>query len=168
MAYWQLFYHLVWPTHENEPLLLATSAPHVHALIRQRVQTLGGTLYAVGGQPDHVHLVVAVPPQIALSLFVGQVKSWTTRRINRDAILSERFAWHQSYGVVTFDRARLPYVIAYVEEQATHHGEGTTIPALEHKDGAPSTLAQAEYQRVHIDNQKWLTEMLALDASVFD
>lgn len=168
MAYWQLFYHFVWPTHDYSPLLSDERVPTVHALIRQRVQSLGGTLYAVGGMADHVHIAVAVPPQIAVSVFVGQVKSWTSRRLNSKDLFPERFAWHESYGVATFDRGRLPNVMAYVNDQARHHREKSTIPALERMFGEPSTIAQESYQRVYIDNQHWLNEMLALDAGVFD
>ena len=90
MAHWQLFYHFVWPTHDHRPLLIDEQAPIVHALIRQRVQSLGGTLYAAGGMADHVHIAVAVPPQIALSTFVGQVKSWTSGRLNRRFVRTRR------------------------------------------------------------------------------
>jgi len=168
MAYWQLFYHFVWPTHDYHLLLTDEQAPEVHALIRRRVQSLGGTLYAVGGMADHVHIAVAVPPQIAVSVFVGQVKSWTSGRLNSRKAFPERFAWHESYGVATFDRGRLPNVMAYVNEQARHHAENTAIPALERMHGEPPAITQEPYQRVYIDNRAWLDEMLALDARVFD
>ena len=108
MAYWQLFYHCVWPTNGFEPLLTSEHAPAVHQLIGDRVQSLGGTLYAVGGMADHVHIAAAIPPQMAISVFVGQIKSWSSGQINRKKMLPNRFTWLESYGVHSFDRRPCP------------------------------------------------------------
>ena len=154
MAYWQLFYHCVWPTNGLKPWLTAAYAPLVHQLLRDRVQLLGGTPFAVGGVADHVHVAVSIPPQMAISVFVGQVKSWSSGQINRKQILPGRFTWHESYGVHSFDRRRLPNVIAYVNQQAGHHAVGTTIPILERTHGDPSLAAQRDaHQSFYIDNQ---------------
>lgn len=168
MAYWQLFYHCVWPTNGFRPLLTETYAPPVHQLIRDRVQSLGGALYAVGGVADHVHIAAAIPPQMAISVFVGQVKSWSSGQVNRQEVMPERFSWHESYGIHSFDRRRLPNVIAYVNQQACHHAAGTTIPILERTHGDPALAAQESHQSFYIDNQVWLNEMLTMDAVLFD
>ena len=38
---------------------------------------------------------------------------------------------------IHFDGKRLPYVIAYVEQQKAHHAAGTIIPILERVDDRP-------------------------------
>ena len=168
MAYWQLFYHCVWPTNGFKPLLTEEHASTVHQLIGDRVQSLGGTLYAVGGMADHVHIAAAIPPQMAISVFMGQIKSWSSGQINRKKLLPARFTWHESYGVHSFDRRRLPNVMAYVDQQAEHHAAGTTIPVLERTFGDPSPVAHDPHQNFYIDNQAWLKEMLTMDAVVFE
>jgi len=42
--------------------------------MRSKAIGLGGTVYVIGGVEDHVHVVASVPPTVALSTFVGQVK----------------------------------------------------------------------------------------------
>jgi hypothetical protein len=39
---------------------------------------------------------------------------------------------------MTFDGKRLPYVIAYVEQQKAHHAAGTLIPVLERTEESPA------------------------------
>jgi len=38
------------------------------------VNNLKGKLYRIGGMPDHIHILVSVPPTMALSEFMRRVK----------------------------------------------------------------------------------------------
>lgn len=169
--YWQLFYHLVWATRGHRPLLSGETERVIHAYVRDRVRALGGSVFAVGGRPDHLHLVVAIPPRIAVSTFVGQVKSSVSRRYNHrfpPASPATRFTWHESYGVFTFDRKGLFNAIDYVQNQPHHHANETTIPILERMEGgAPSLIRQPETD-YYIDSAAWRAEMLSLDTELFE
>jgi putative transposase len=130
LPYWQLFYHAVWATWQREPLLVLAIEPVAHGLIRNKALELGAKVFAVNGMEDHVHLIVAVPPKIALALFIGQVKGATTARLNRSGG-KHPFAWQDEYSVHSLDAKRLPYHVAYVQNQKTHHSQHSVIPALE-------------------------------------
>lgn len=168
MAYWQLYYHFVWPTLHHKPLLNPATEPVVHALLRQRAGRMGATVYAVGGTDWHVHLVAAVPPRWSPALFVGQLKSQTTSAVHRAGLSAERFAWHEGYGIFSFDRRQLPPLINYVTTQPAVHAHRRTISALELMDGAAQTLIDREQGRFYIDSEAWRKELLALDGAMFD
>ena len=169
--YWQLFYHLVWATRGHRPVLTGEVESVIHGYVRDRVRTLGGSAFAVGGLPDHVHLVAAIPPKIAVSTFIGQVKSGASARYNRrfpPSTPSTRFAWQESYGVFTFDRKGLFNAIDYVQHQLHHHTQDTVIPILERMEGgAPSLIRQPETD-YYIDSDAWRAEMLSLDTELFE
>ena len=131
MSYHQLFYHLVWATKHRAPLITPDFEPALHSWIRAKAIDLGAMIFALNGMADHVHLVASIPPTLAVSKFVGQVKGASSARVNRSGSLSTTFAWQDRYGAFTFDKKRLSRVVAYVERQKEHHGERSTIAALE-------------------------------------
>ncbi len=131
MPYCQLFYHIVWATKFREPLITPEIEPAVHNFIRQKALELEATLFALNGYIDHIHLIAAVPPKIALAKFIGQVKAVASVRVNRSGLSTTPFYWQEEYSVFTFDRARLPSLIAYVHHQKEHHSQSTTVASLE-------------------------------------
>jgi putative transposase len=129
MPYWRLFYHIVWATKSRLPLLTPDAETQVYRIVGAKCDDLGAVLYAANGMPDHTHVVVAVPPRIALSAFVGQLKGSSSHFINTE--LDTAFAWQAGYGVFTVSARNLDRAIDYVRRQKEHHKAGTIIPALE-------------------------------------
>jgi putative transposase len=131
MPYWQLYYHIVWATKERSPLVTPEAEPVIYEFIRHKVLDLEGSLWALNGMPDHVHLVVSIPPKLAVAEFVGRIKSASTTRYNKLHRPAGPIFWQEDYGVFSFDKKRLPHCITYVEGQKQHHAQAHLIPALE-------------------------------------
>ena len=131
MPYWQLYYHIVWATKNREPLLTPEIEPVVFGIIRNKALDFDATVYALNGYYDHVHLVAAVPPKVALAKFVGQVKAVASVRVNQSRLTPTPFYWQEEYGIFSFDRKRLSNIVTYVELQKEHHSDATIIPVLE-------------------------------------
>jgi len=131
MPYWRLFYHCVWRTKDGELLIAPEWEASLHNVIAAKATDLGAFVHAVGGVEDHVHLVVSVPPKIALSTFIGQVKGTSSHFANHELDLDIYFAWQAEYGVVSFGGKMLGTVVQYVKNQRKHHAEETTIATLE-------------------------------------
>ena len=83
MPYCQLFYHLVWSTKQRQPLLTLEVEPVIHGFLRSKAIGLGAILFALDGVTDHVHMVVSIPPKIALATFVGQIKAVASTKFNK-------------------------------------------------------------------------------------
>ncbi len=92
---------------------------------------MGARVHEVGGVEDHVHVAVSVPPSIALSEFVRQVKGSSSHFMSHEMAVPVPFAWQAEYGLISFDRKQLAAVVGYVRQQREHHEGHTTIPALE-------------------------------------
>jgi len=131
MPYWRLFYHFVWGTRNREPLIALEWEDSLHNVIAAKATKLGAFVYAVGSTEDHIHLVVSVPPKIAISTFIGQVKGNSSHFVNHELDIDVHFAWQAEYGVVSFGGKMLDMVVRYTKEQRKHHAEGTTIAMLE-------------------------------------
>ena len=131
MPFHQLYYHFIWATRNRLPLLTAEVEPVIHGFLWAKAVGLGAHVYALNGTEDHMHLVVAVPPTIALSKFIGQIKGVASTRFNKSGLSEKPFFWQEEYGVLSFDAKRLPNYIAYVNRQKEHHASQTLIAALE-------------------------------------
>lgn len=134
MPYCQLFYHLVWSTKNRQPLLTPKVEEAVHKFLRVKAIGLGTTVFALNGIEDHVHIVVSIPPSIAVAKFVGQIKAVASTKFNKAHPDSPPFFWQEEYGAFSFDAKRLPNYVAYVNRQKEHHAQGTIIPVLERTD----------------------------------
>lgn len=167
MSYTQLYYHLIWTTRRREPVLATPVEPVVYDAIRWKAVELGSAIYALDGTADHVHLVVAIQPRVAIDSFVRQVKSAATARFNGRAP-EEPLHWDAEYGAMSFDGKRLPHVIAYVSRQKAHHAAMTLIPVLERTSEQPTApgIMREPIAAYHADdeNAAWWQEMLALEA----
>jgi REP element-mobilizing transposase RayT len=162
MPYCQLFYHLVWTTYRRRPLLTAEVEPLIYRYLLHKALALEGVVYALNGVADHVHMVVSIPPKVAVAKFTGQVKAVASTRFNKEHPEFERFGWQDAYGAFTFDAKRLPNVVAYVERQKEHHAQGTLISVLERDEGPSPMPAVREARRGYaMDQDAWFEEMLA-------
>ncbi|HOG46173.1 MAG TPA: IS200/IS605 family transposase [Anaerolineae bacterium] len=131
MPFWKLYYHMVWATKGREALIQPRFEADLYRVIAGKAANLGGVVQAVGGIEDHVHLVVSVPPAVALSTFIGQVKGNSSHFVNHECGLDHAFAWQAEYGVLSFDAKKLDGIVKYVKAQREHHHGNTTIPILE-------------------------------------
>ncbi len=67
MTLWRTYYHLIWATHDRYPLILTDYKPILHKYLHQKIHNLDAQNYAIGGMPDHIHLIVSIPPKISIA-----------------------------------------------------------------------------------------------------
>jgi putative transposase len=163
MPYWQLFYHIVWATKNREPLLTAESESTVYGFLRTKAIGLGATVFALNGLPDHVHLVAAIPPKIAVAKFIGQIKAVAATKFNKLSVSQTPLFWQDEYGVFSFDRKRLPNYVNYVERQKEHHAEARIIPILERLNDIGVQMVKEPLLMYEINLPGWRDEPEAYD-----
>jgi REP element-mobilizing transposase RayT len=160
MPFCQLFYHLVWSTKDRQPLLTTQVEPAIHSYLRQKAMGLEATVFALNGTDDHVHMVVSIPPKIAVANFVGQVKAVASTRYNKtEAGRQSPFFWQEEYAAFSFDRKRLPNYVGYVERQKIHHAERTTIPILERVELTVGPKLREPDLIYHVEDADWRLEL---------
>jgi putative transposase len=161
MPYYQLFYHLVWSTKNRHPLLTPRVEPIIHNFLRAKAIGLGATVFALNGIEDHVHLVVSIPPKIAVAKFVGQIKAVASTKFNKSEP-DNPFFWQEEYGAFSFDAKRLPNYIAYVERQKEHHAQGTIIPVLERTTNGGPKIIRESIITYAVEDADWRCELEGL------
>ncbi|MBL8810530.1 MAG: IS200/IS605 family transposase [Planctomycetaceae bacterium] len=117
----QLLYHIVFSTRKRQPLLLDGFREHVFAYLAGIAANQEGFALRVGGYYDHVHLLVRIPAKLAVSDFVGTLKSNSSKHINDTNSTLKKFSWQDGFGAFTVSQSRKDTVDRYVERQMQHH-----------------------------------------------
>jgi REP element-mobilizing transposase RayT len=131
MSYYRLFYHFVWGTKNREPIILPEFEAELHSIIAAKAIDLGAIVHALNGDKDHVHMATTVPPKIALSRFIGEVKGNSSHAINHVVFPRHNFYWQNEYGVLSFAEKNLSNIVDYIHRQKEHHAKGTINQAME-------------------------------------
>ena len=164
MPYWQLFYHIVWATKDREPVLTSEVEPIIYDVLLTKAIGLEAKVFALGGWSDHVHMVAAIPPKIALASFIGQIKGVATAKFNQSGHPQAPIFWQAEYSVFSFDAKRLPNYILYVERQKTHHAGNTIIPILEKVGDQGVQIIREAPSSYAVEDDEWRRELMAMDA----
>jgi putative transposase len=123
MSYTALLTHVVFATKNRMPFLTDRDVrSNLHAYLGGIVRNLKGRAYTIGGVADHVHMLIALPPALAIADALRVIKtnssSWAKNHI-RD------FAWQQKYSAFSVSQSRVPSVARYIDEQEQHHSKRT-------------------------------------------
>ncbi len=131
-AYSEINLHITWHTKDNAAVLRDEIEVQLHRYLRGRAAQASGLFWhEVGGTDDHVHLVIAVPPTLLVSDWIGEMKGASSHHINNVVANRRVLEWQPGYGVVSFGTKDLPWVLDYVRKQREHHARGKVYARLE-------------------------------------
>lgn len=162
MSFWRLYYHLVWATKNRAPLITPLVEPRLYGCLRSRAVEMGVNVYAVRGYLNHVHLVVSVPPPLALADVVKRLKGASAFELNESEDTAGQFIWQRGYGALSLGERQKPAAIAYVHAQEEHHTRGTANDWLERAtdlDDAPGDAAGSQMAAVREDPGVYLNNL---------
>ncbi len=132
MAFWKLYYHLVWSTKNRQPFITAQIEPHLYAFLVSRAAEMNVFVYQVNGMQEHVHVVAAIPPKHAIATVVKNLKGASSHFINDRQWLDEHFVWQRGYGALSVGEKQRPFAERYVANQKQHHTQQTANSWLEY------------------------------------
>ena len=130
MSYWRLYYHVIWSTKDHRSLIDPAWEKSLYSYLGAKAQALGCIPHAINGTANHLHLVLSIPPRLAIARAIGQLKSASSHRLNGEHPESG-FAWQTEYNIFTVSEAGLERIVGYVKAQKQHHAQGTVIPGFE-------------------------------------
>ena len=78
-------------------------------------------VYAINGVSDHIHILLSMKPDIALSDLVRDIKTSSTNWINTKNFVPEKFRWQEGFGAFSYSESHLDRVIRYINNQEKHH-----------------------------------------------
>ena len=114
-----LLTHAIFGTKDRAPLIKAEFRPQLHAYLGGIVRELEGTAFAVNGTVDHVHLLISLPPSLALADAMRVLKTNSSRWVNEERRVP--FAWQAGYSAFSVSRSNAKAVMDYIARQEEHH-----------------------------------------------
>jgi putative transposase len=126
-------YHLVFVTKYRRRCITQEILERLKEIAQRILALWEGELMEFNGEADHIHLLVSIPPKVAPSKLVNNLKTVTCRLIRKE--FAEHLArffrkpvfWSRSYCIISCGGAPLSVIKQYIEQQgedytaALHH-----------------------------------------------
>ena len=120
-TYSQIYLHVVFAVAHRQGLIPTAHKEELYKYMAGIVKAKGQKLLAVNGMPDHVHLLLNIQPNIALSDLIRDVKANSSRFINEKRWTTGKFSWQSGFGAFSYAASQLDAVIGYIQRQQQHH-----------------------------------------------
>ena len=125
------YLHVVWSTWCRRPFITRDLQPRVYGAIAHQCAEVGADVIAIGGMPDHVHVLLRFPTTISIADLVRRMKGASSHLVTHELNWPEPFKWQGGYGVFTVSKRHVPLIRNYVLNQEEHHRDGPLHPELE-------------------------------------
>ena len=122
-TYTQIYIHVVFAVEGRQNVIRADHNNELQKYITVIVSGQKQKLIAINNMPDHLHLLVGLRPDAALSDLVRDVKAGSSKFINEQQWVAGRFSWQEGFGAFSYSRSQLGTVIRYIENQQKHHAK---------------------------------------------
>ena len=134
MTYWRLPYHLIWSAQDRRPTITPQIEKILYGVIYRKAEELDLKIHAAGNVEDHVHIVLSIPPKIAIADGVRHLKGASAFAINHTQGSDGQFKWQAGYGALTILDSVLETVARYAAGQKDHHKTRTILDVYERID----------------------------------
>jgi putative transposase len=125
---YDLKYHVIWCTKYRYRVLTGEVAHRTREIIREICTANYVDIISGNMSPDHIHVLVSVPPNLSLSKLMQYIKGKSSRKLLQEfAYLNKRYwgqhLWARGYFAVTVGNLNEKQVQEYIENQQLHHRE---------------------------------------------
>ncbi len=120
----KLVVHLIFTTKYRRSLFDGRMIEQLRDAFGSAARKLECDIIEMDGEPDHVHLLVAYPPKLAVSVMVNNLKSVSSRLLrqqNTHLRMQSKtgLLWSRSYFVCSTGGATIETLRTYVQSQST-------------------------------------------------
>ena len=120
-TYTQIYIHAVFAVEGRQNLIKSEHNDELQKYIAGIVSGQKQKLIAINNMPDHLHLLIGLRPDAALSDLMRDVKAGSSKFINEQHWVAGKFSWQEGFGAFSHSRSQLGTVIRYLENQQRHH-----------------------------------------------
>jgi REP element-mobilizing transposase RayT len=110
--------HIFFSTKHREPLIGPDVEADLHAYIGGICRNMDSPLLAINGTADHVHMMVSMSKNVALSDLLLNVKRDSSKWMHERA---SEFAWQSGYFAFSIGESGAAVLRQYIADQKEHH-----------------------------------------------
>jgi len=119
----ELYLHLIWATPGRAALVKPALERPLYRCMEDQARQMGCTVLAIGGMPDHVHMVLRYPAKVSVARLAQQIKGVSSHFVSGELQAGLGFHWQERYGAFSLSRSHVEKVVAYVKNQKRRHAE---------------------------------------------
>ena len=120
-AHTSLLVHYVFATKQRLPVIPVAMQPRLWAYVGGIARTNNMKALAVGGMPDHLHVLLSLPPNMTASKTIQLVKAGSSKWMHEQQ--RTRFEWQVGYGAFTIGISQVKRTVDYIPNQEKHHAK---------------------------------------------
>ena len=103
-TYSQIYIQVVFAVSGRQSLIKPSFKESLYKYISGTIGNHGQKLIAINDTPDHVHILIGMKPNIALSDLVKDVKVASSRLANDKRWVRGRFSWQEGSGAFSYSQ----------------------------------------------------------------
>ncbi len=120
-TYTYLATHIVFSTKDRLPMITADLKPRLWSYMSGIINNVGGEALAINGMADHAHLLVLLPPTIAMAESLRTLKANTSKWVHENWREQSKFTWQSGYSAFSVSKSGVKDVVRYIDNQEEHH-----------------------------------------------
>ena len=143
---WNCKYHLVFAPKYRRQIIYGKIKSDIGIILRKLCEFKGVEIIEANACPDHIHMLVSIPPKLSVSQFMGYLKGKSSLMIfDKHANLKYKYGnrqfWCRGYFVDTVGRNKKA-IAEYIRKQLQEDIANDQMSLIEHIDpftGEPVT-----------------------------
>jgi REP element-mobilizing transposase RayT len=121
----QIHIHAVFAVQNRMSLIQKSWRERLYQYVIAVIQNREHKVLAIGGMPDHIHILFGLRPIQALSSLMQEVKRDSSEWVNRQRLAVGRFTWQEGYSAFSYSKSQVPAIANYIATQEEHHAKTT-------------------------------------------
>lgn len=113
--------HVVFSTKDRAPVITPDLQPRLYDYMGGILRAEGATLFAIGGMPDHIHVLLRMRTDAALADLMRTLKGRSSHWVHETFPEHAAFGWQDGYSAFSVSRSQEAVVKQYIERQEEHH-----------------------------------------------
>ncbi|KGA98900.1 transposase [Alkalihalobacillus alcalophilus ATCC 27647 = CGMCC 1.3604] len=135
---WNCKYHIVFAPKYRRQIIYRKYKKSIGQIIRDLCERKGVVIHEANACPDHIHMLVSIPPKLSVSQFMGYLKGKSSLMIfDRHANLKYRYGnrkfWCRGFYVDTVGRNK-KQIQEYIRNQLKEDYMGNQLSLFEDYD----------------------------------
>jgi len=135
---WNCKYHIVFAPKYRRQVICGKMKDDIGKILRKLCEWKGATIIEAEACPDHIHMLVEIPPKISVSSFMGYLKGKSALMIfDKHANLKYKFGnrhfWAEGYYVSTVGLNETT-IRKYIQDQEKHDIMADKLSVKEYED----------------------------------
>ncbi len=120
-TYHQVYIHAVFAVKYRAAVLDKEWRNEVFGVIGNLINETGCKTIIVNGVEDHVHCFLQLKPSVSVSELMKVAKAKSSKYINVNRFLKNRFEWQEGYGAFSYSHSQIKKIYHYIANQEKHH-----------------------------------------------